>query len=113
MIRNRHTAEHYVWGGVCDGWRLLDHPELRVIEERVPPGAGEVRHRHRRARQVFVVLRGTLEIVVADAPVALAAGDALHVEPGRPHAVRNASTDEAVFLVISAPSTDGDREDLP
>jgi hypothetical protein len=40
-------AEHYVWGSVCDGWRLLNEADLSVIQERVPPGQGEVRHFHR------------------------------------------------------------------
>ena len=46
MTRNRSNAEHYVWGDGCDGWRLLDRPDLSVIEERIPPGRGEVVHFH-------------------------------------------------------------------
>jgi hypothetical protein len=46
-----HRAEYYSWGGVCDGWHLLKHPDLSVIQERVPAGAGEVRHYHMRARR--------------------------------------------------------------
>lgn len=34
------NVEHYIWGGVSDGWRLFDTPGLSVIEERVPAGAG-------------------------------------------------------------------------
>ena len=41
---DQETAEHYAWGSVCDGWHLLKHPELSVIQERVPPGVGEVKH---------------------------------------------------------------------
>ncbi len=58
------TAEHYVWGEVCDGWHLEQAPELSVIEERMPPGASEQRHRHEVARQFFYVLAGELTMEV-------------------------------------------------
>ncbi len=51
MIKNTTTAEHYTWGSVCEGFRLLDRAELSVIQERIPPGAAELRHYHQRARQ--------------------------------------------------------------
>jgi hypothetical protein len=38
------SAPHYTWARICDGWRLVDTPGLSVVEERVPPGAGEARH---------------------------------------------------------------------
>jgi mannose-6-phosphate isomerase-like protein (cupin superfamily) len=113
MIQNRATAPHYVWGQICDGWRLLDRQDLSVIQERIPPGAGEVRHRHGRARQLFFVLTGQLQIHREGASWDLQPGDALEVPPGQLHRVHNAAATEAVFLVISAPSTRGDREDAP
>ena len=111
-VSNRTTAEHYRWGGVCEGWRLLDRPDLSVIEERIPAGAGEVRHLHTVARQLFFVLTGTLTIETADGTHTLAAGDALEIEPGKPHLVRNAALTDVCFLVISAPTTRGDRTNL-
>ena len=58
------SAQHYRWGKASDGWHLLDRQDLSVIQERVPPGDQEHRHRHTRARQFFYVLAGeaTLEI---------------------------------------------------
>jgi hypothetical protein len=53
------SAPHYTWARICDGWRLVDTPGLSVIEERVPPGAGEVRHYHNQARQ-FVCFQARL-----------------------------------------------------
>ncbi|MBL8378370.1 MAG: cupin domain-containing protein [Burkholderiales bacterium] len=109
MIKNRETAEHYRWGGVCDGWRLLDRPDLSVIQERIPPSAGEVRHYHARARQLFYVLEGTLDIDIDCRVHHLARGDALEVPPGSTHRVRNTGDADVTFLVVSAPSTTGDR----
>lgn len=53
-------AEHYVWGEVNDGWHLVKRDDLSVIEERIQPGAAEVRHYHQKARQFFYVLAGEL-----------------------------------------------------
>jgi quercetin dioxygenase-like cupin family protein len=52
------NAAHYHWGQSCDGWHLLATDDLSVIEERMPPGSVEQRHRHAYARQFFYVLDG-------------------------------------------------------
>jgi hypothetical protein len=61
---SRTQANHYVWGGTCDGWHLVQATGLSVIEERMPPGTHEVPHRHAHARQFFFVLAGTLTMDV-------------------------------------------------
>ena len=58
---DKESAPHYGWGEGCDGWHLVRTPELSVIQERMPPGTSEVRHRHGRARQFFFVLSGRLD----------------------------------------------------
>jgi mannose-6-phosphate isomerase-like protein (cupin superfamily) len=110
MIRNRHTVEHYKWGH-SDGWRLLDHPDLTVIQERIPPGGAEIRHLHRRARQLFYVLDGEVQMELAGELLIMRAGDAVEVAPEQPHRVHNDSSADASLLVVSAPSTAGDREE--
>ena len=108
---NCDNSPHYRWGEVCDGWRLLNRPDLSVIEERVPPGAGEQRHRHAAARQFFYLLEGQASIELDTQTVRLCAGEGLEVPPGHWHRFINHSQhDEVRFLVISAPSTLGDRE---
>jgi mannose-6-phosphate isomerase-like protein (cupin superfamily) len=106
-------AEHYVWGDCCDGWHLLRNSALSVIQERVPPGATERRHRHDQARQFFYVLRGEAVIEVDGTRHALRAGQGLHVPPGASHQFRNESTDAVEFLVVSSPPSHGDRIDTP
>jgi mannose-6-phosphate isomerase-like protein (cupin superfamily) len=112
MVTNINGAEHYHWGEVCDGWRLLNRPDLSVIQERIPPGAGEVRHFHQRARQVFFGLAGNLQIELRGQIFPIGPGDSLEVSPGDAHRVRNAGDVDALFLVISAPTTLGDRTNL-
>ena len=112
-VSDTATAEHYTWGGACDGWRLLADPALSVIQERVPPSVGEARHYHAKARQFFYVLSGTASMEFEDGVVAFGAGQGLHVPPGTPHRFVNRSDADVVFLVISAPSTHGDRIAAP
>ncbi len=106
---DRSTAEHYVWGQGCDGWRLARSVGLSVIEERMPGGASEVRHYHAAARQFFYVLSGALTLELDGARHELRAGRGLEIPPGRAHQASNRCDAPAEFLVISAPSTRGDR----
>ena len=106
---SRSNSPHYLWGGVCDGWRLVDGANLSVIEERVPPGGGERRHHHERARQFFYVLEGEAVIEVEGTEQVVAKGQGLEVPPGSRHQFLNRSAAEVFFLVISSPPTKGDR----
>lgn len=116
MIVNRENAYHYKWGRGCDGWVFLARDDMLVIEERMPPGTSEHRHRHITARQFFQVTQGVLTIEVEGIEYTLAPGDSLEVEPGQRHQVRNDSNADARFTNLSSPSAHGDRvndEDQP
>jgi mannose-6-phosphate isomerase-like protein (cupin superfamily) len=106
------TAEHYVWGEVCDGWHLVKSPSLSVIQERVPVGASEVKHYHSKARQFFYVLSGVATLEFNHQKISFGMGQGVHVPPEVPHRFINASLEEVVFLVVSTPSTAGDRVNL-
>ena len=107
------NAEHYRWGDGCDGWHLLRSPTLSVIQERMPPGTAEVRHRHSRAQQLFYVLDGALTIALPDRTLRLGEREAAHVPAGVMHRVTNEGTGDAHFLVISEPPGHGDRSEHP
>ena len=85
------NAAHYVWGQQCDGWHLLAGDDLSVIEERMPPGTAEVRHRHARSRQFFYVLGGTAMLELE--------GVAHHVVRALTMDVRDEADPAAVVLV--------------
>ncbi len=108
---SRDNAAHYVWGTGCDGWHLVRSRNLSVIQERMPPGTSEIRHRHERARQFFYVLSGVLTIECDDRSHRLEAGNGLEVRPGTWHQARNESGSEVDFLVISQPPSHGDRRE--
>ena len=107
------SAEHYQWGGGCDGWHLLAGDDLSVIEERMPPNTAEQRHRHARSRQFFYVLEGEATLELEGATHVLRRGDGLHVPPDMAHQMRNDSEAEVRFVVVSAPKSHGDRIAAP
>jgi len=105
-------AEHYLWGGNCDGWHLLKRDALTVIQERVPAGAAEKMHYHERARQFFYILEGEGTMNFENEEVILQKGQGLEISPMIKHQFKNNSNADVHFLVISVPSTRGDRVNL-
>src|SRR5688500_12105814 len=112
-ITDTSTADHYTWGEACDGWHLLQHASLSVIQERVPPGRAEVRHFHTQAHQFFYVLSGIASLEFNDQVVSFGKGQGIHVPAETAHRFVNNGTEDVVFLVISSPSTAGDRTNVP
>jgi len=104
------NAPHYIWGQQCDGWHLLQGFDLSVIEECMPPGTAETRHRHVRSRQFFYVLEGEAVLELEGVAHRLRAREGLHVPPGAAHQMRNESDGELRFIVVSSPKSHGDRE---
>ena len=113
MIVSRQNAEHYKWGQQCDGWILAPGRDLTIIEERMPAGTAEIRHFHARARQFFFVLSGVLTMELEGAILEIGAHQGLQIDPDSRHQARNDGDVDAVFLVVSAPTTRGDRVDVP
>lgn len=112
VLRISETAPRG-WGADCLSWDMVDRPDLLVATESMPHGTSETRHLHDRARQVFLVLEGELEIEAAGSHVVLRPREAFEVPPGVPHQVFNRSGRPVEFLAISTPSTKGDRNAAP
>lgn len=110
--RDRSNAEHYEWGFGCEGWRMVDTPELSVIEERMPPGATEKLHYHERAVQYFHILAGEARFEVDGNAVVVPEGEGMHILPGQRHRVWNTATSDLRFVLTSAPTTRGDRVEV-
>lgn len=112
-VVSTQTAVHYGWGENCEGWHLVRAAGLSVIQERMPPGAAEVRHRHGTARQFFYVLAGELTLERDGVTTTVPAGHGCEVAPGVAHQVLNKSAATVDFLVISQPPAQGDRKLAP
>lgn len=106
---SKENAEHYVWGEVCDGWHLVKGQDLSVIHERMPGNTAEVRHYHERSRQFFFVLSGQAVLEVEGVRHTIGSQEGVEVPSGAAHQMKNEGEDAVEFLVISQPTTRGDR----
>jgi mannose-6-phosphate isomerase-like protein (cupin superfamily) len=106
---SKESAEHYTWGDGCDGWHLVKQAALSVIHEHMPPRTAEVRHYHERARQFFFVLSGEITLELNHERQIIYPFQGIEVPPSVPHQVFNQSGTAVEFLVISQPTTRGDR----
>jgi mannose-6-phosphate isomerase-like protein (cupin superfamily) len=72
---------------------------------RYPPGTRGRRHADRGQEEVFVVVAGTMIMLLGEPPerVELPAQSVVAVEPGTPLQLRNESADEAVVFIYGAP----------
>lgn len=112
MKISKHNAEHYLWGDNCDGWHLVKNKELSIIHERMPANTTEVIHYHNQARQFFFVLTGIATIEIDDEMITLYPQEGIEVPPLIKHQMRNDSNQAVEFLVISQPTSRGDRINL-
>jgi mannose-6-phosphate isomerase-like protein (cupin superfamily) len=108
-VIEKNCAEHYAWGGICEGWHLLKADAVSIIEEKIPPGGSEVPHHHQFATQFFYVLKGTLSFEVSGNEYNLVPRQGIEIRPSIAHRVFNRGAKDAEFLVISTPPSHGDR----
>jgi mannose-6-phosphate isomerase-like protein (cupin superfamily) len=112
MVVSIENAEHYLWGEICDGWHLLQRENMSVIQERIPSGRAEVMHYHNTVRQFFYILEGEGMMSFEDRDIILRKGDGIEIAPQVKHQFKNQSNVDVHFLVISVPSTRGDRVNI-
>lgn len=105
----RESAEHYIWGGRCDGWHFLKSDALSIIAEKMPPHTTEVAHYHNKSRQFFYILSGTAVMRFERADVTLEAGAGIEIDPKEIHQMTNNSEGEVEFITISMPPSHGDK----
>lgn len=110
---SKNNAEHYVWGDDCDGWYLLNRHDMLIIHEKMPAGTYEKRHYHAISRQFFFVLSGVLSMELEGEMHSISALQGIEIPPEARHQARNTGESPVEFLVISHPTTRGDRSDVP
>lgn len=109
MKISKNNAEHYFWGDSCDGWQLVKSQDLSVIHEKMPPNTAELRHYHENAKQFFFILKGQASIELDGEIVFLNEHEGIEIAPKTPHKMMNKCNTEIEFIVISAPTSKGDR----
>ena len=108
-VSRSHPLKHYLWGEQCDGWNLVDNPELSVKMERMPPHTAEQEHFHQFARQFFFILKGKAVFYTEEERVELNPQEGLEIRPGLRHRIENEGEEDLEFILCSQPSTSGDR----
>jgi mannose-6-phosphate isomerase-like protein (cupin superfamily) len=67
---------------------------------RLPQGSSFQAHYHEDMQEVFVILNGTVEMVVAEETVELTGGDAILIEMREVHQMHNRCDDDVDYLVF-------------
>ncbi len=106
---DKNTAEHYIWGENCDGWRFLQTENLSVVLETVLPGVVEERHYHKEIRQFFYIISGTATIELDGQIETLISGQGIEIPAGLPHKLINETDKDLELLVVSSGLTAVDR----
>jgi mannose-6-phosphate isomerase-like protein (cupin superfamily) len=75
----------------------------------MPPDASETRHFHSRSRQFFYVLSGELTMELEGTRHLVPASHGIEIAPFARHQAINAGEQEVNFVVVSSPTTRGDR----
>jgi uncharacterized cupin superfamily protein len=88
---------------------------MRANIWRLPPGARGGRHVEHVQEELFVMLEGTISLLIGDPPerVVLSPGAVAVVDTETARQLRNESADEAVLLIVGAPPIQGRAEHLP
>lgn len=94
----------------------VDLKQSRARVWHYPPGARGRRHQDHAQEEVFVVISGTLTMLLGDPPErfeGLCARSVVAVEPMTPLQVRNDSDDELVLFIYGAPPEQAGADFLP
>lgn len=109
MKKSKENSEHYNWGDNCSGWHLVKSKNLSIIEELMPPNTMEPKHSHKYSEQFFQILKGKATFEIEDEIIEIQVGEGIHILPKVKHRIRNDQPTNLEFIVISQPTTRGDR----
>jgi mannose-6-phosphate isomerase-like protein (cupin superfamily) len=106
------ALRHYIWGNNCQGWEYVESPSLSIKEESMPPGTEEALHYHNHSRQFFFILKGEACFELEGELFLVKERESLTILPSQKHRIMNRSNGDLEFLLVSEPSTKGDRIEI-
>lgn len=109
MILSKQNTKHYFWGEKCSGWHFVQSQDLHIIEELMPPNTSETKHYHNIAQQFFYILKGVATFEIEAETYEIKEREGVHILPNIRHQIKNITNQNLEFLVISQPTTRGDR----
>jgi len=113
MKISKENSEHYYWGEKCSGWHLVKSENISIIEELMPPNTKEQKHYHNFSEQFFQILNGIGTFEIDDQIIEVEKGSGIHILPKIKHSIKNNTSENLEFIVISHPTTRGDRINEP
>lgn len=109
MKRTKQNTEHYNWGKKCSGWHFVKSQHLHIIEELMPPNTAEIKHYHNFSEQFFYILKGVATFDIEGEIYEIEARQGVHILPKVKHQIKNLTNENLEFIVVSQPTTRGDR----
>ncbi|WP_420856428.1 cupin domain-containing protein [Zunongwangia pacifica] len=76
-----------------------------------PPKTQEKKHYHNNSQQFFRILKGKATFEIENEIIEVESGSGIHIPPKLRHRIRNDQSENLEFIVISQPTTRGDRYD--
>ena len=85
MKISKQNSEHYIWGGNCDSWVLLNSEHLSIKQEIIPPNSKEEFHFHKTAQQFFFILKGVATFIVSEETFEVEGKSGFYIAPNQVH----------------------------
>ena len=82
---------------------------MSIIEESMPPNTSEVKHYHNKAQQFFYILKGNAVFELDNTTLHIGEREGIYIGRQVIHQIRNEGSTDLEFLVISEPTSKGDR----
>lgn len=80
---------------------------MTVTRVTIEPGGGQPRHSHPASEQIWIIERGSADMLLADGQTrAIRAGDVVRTPPGEIHGLHNGGNEPFIYLAITAPPVD-------
>lgn len=109
MKITKENSKEYDWGKNCKGWHLVNTKELSVIQELMPSGTEEIKHKHSKSQQFFYIIKGEATFLINGEKRQVSSNQGIHIEPNNFHQIKNETDENLEFIVISQPHSHGDR----
>ena len=77
----------------------------------MPPKTQEKKHHPNKSQQFFKILNGKAAFEIENEIIEVESGNGIHVPSKVKHRIRNDQSENLEFIVISEPTTRGDRYD--
>ena len=75
-----------------------------LAEARLPAGRATMPHLHPQAEEIYYILEGQGEMILAHEKRTVVPGDAIAIPPGIPHQIINETSEPLIFLCCCAPA---------